>query len=218
MYGGARHQLENSQTDMFILGDIGDYKNVDDLVAISSGALIGINLGVILSRFGGVGGYSLNTYFDTFGLEGILANSSFVVILFQIVRWFYSTFYAVGRPWSPFVFVCMLISAQVIHDLIIYYGMLKSLPSGKNEMIDALKRYAAENGSRALTGHVAFLILVAILAMFLKEASLLFGIILVSVSLYSIPFVLNTAGPKPPPPPPPPKKEGYEQRIIGPSF
>lgn len=218
MYGGARHQLENSQTDMFILGDIGDYKNVDDLVAISSGALIGINLGVILSRFGGVGGYSLNAYFDTFGLEGILANTSFVVILFQIVRWFYSTFYAVGRPWSPFVFVCMLIGAQVIHDLIIYYGMLKSLPSGKNEMIDALKRYAGENGSRALTGHVAFLILVSILAMFLKEASLLFGIILVAVSLYSIPFVLNAAGPKPPPPPPPPKKEGYEQRIIGPSF
>jgi len=222
MYGGARqqHQLETSQqTDMFILGDIGDYKDVGDILAIASASLIGIDLGVLLSRFGGLGGYSLNTYFDTFGLEGILANTSFVVILFQIARWFYTTFYAVGRPWSPFVFVCILIAVQVVHDLIFYYGPLKTIPAGKNEMIDALKRYAAENGSRALTGHVAFLIVVGVIAMFLKESSLIFTFILVNVSLYMLPFLLTTSGPKPPPPPPPPpKKDPYQQGLASPRF
>jgi len=224
MYGGARqqqyHQLESSQqTDMFILGDVGDYKDVGDIVAIASASLIGTELAILLSRFVGAGGFSLNSYFDTFGLEGVLANTSFLVILFQITRWFYTTFYAVGRPWSPFVFVCMLISAQVIHDLIFYHGVLKSIPAGKNEMIDALKRYAAENGSRALTAHVGFLIIVGIIAMFLKESSLLFTYILVNVSLYMLPFLLNTAGPKPPPPPPPPpKKDPYEQGMAGPRF
>jgi hypothetical protein len=219
MYGGARQLEAPQQTDMFILGDIGDYKNVDDIVAISSASLIGMNLGVLLSKFGGLGGYSLNMYFDTFGLEGILANTSFVVILFQIARWFYTTFYAVGRPWSPFVFVCVLMSVEIIHDLIFYYGPLKTIPAGKNEMIDALKRYAAENGSRALTGHLAFLIVVGILAMFLKESSVLFTFILVSISLYILPFLLTTSGPKPPPPPPPPpKKDPYEQGMMGQRF
>ena len=221
MYGGARqHQLEISQqTEMFVLGDIGDYKNVDDIFAIASASLIGMDIGVLLSRFGGLGGYSLNTYFDTFGLEGILANISYIVILFQIARWFYTTFYAVGRPWSPFVFVCVVIAVQVVHDLIFYYGPLKTIPAGKNEMIDALKRYAAENGSRAISGHVAILILISAIAMVLKESSMLFTFLLISVSLYSLPFLLNTSGPKPPPPPPPPpKKEPFEQRLTGPRF
>ena len=221
MYGGARqHQLEISQqTEMFVLGDIGDYKNVDDIFAIASASLIGMDIGVLLSRFGGLGGYSLNTYFDTFGLEGILANISYIVILFQIARWFYTTFYAVGRPWSPFVFVCVVIAVQVVHDLIFYYGPLKTIPAGKNEMIDTLKRYAAENGSRAISGHVGFLIIISAIAMFLKESSMLFTFILISVSLYSLPFLLNTSGPKPPPPPPPPpKKDPFEQRLTGPRF
>ena len=219
MYGGARQLEASQQTDMFILGDIGDYKDVTDIVAIASASLIGIDLGILLSRLGGLGGYSLNTYFDTFGLEGVLANTSFVVILFQIARWFYTTFYAVGRPWSPFVFVCMLIAVQVLHDLIFYYCPLKTIPTGKNEMIDALKRYAAENGSRALTGHIAFLIVVATIAMFLKESSLIFTFILVNIGFYILPFLLNTVGPKPPPPPPPPpKKDPYEQGLTGPRF
>lgn len=223
MYGGARqqhHQLEApQQTDMFILGDIGDYKDVNDIVSIASASLIGMNLGVILSRFGGLGGYSLNTYFDTFGLEGVLANTSFVVILFQLARWLYTTLYAVGRPWSPFVFICTLIAVEVLHDIIFYYGPLKTIPAGKNDMIDALKRYAAENGPRALTGHISFLIVVGLIAMFLKESSLLFTFILVNVSLYMLPFLLNTSGPKPPPPPPPaPKKGPYEQSLTGPRF
>lgn len=219
MYGGARQLELPQQTDMFILGDIGDYKNVDDIVAVASASLIGMDLAVLLSRLGGLGGYSLNTYFDTFGLEGALANTSFVVILFQIARWFYTTFYAVSRPWSPFVFVCILMALQVVHDLIFYNAVLKSIPAGKNEMIDALKRYAAENGSRALTVHVALLIFISIIAMFLKESSVLFIFVLVTVSLYALPFLLNTAGPKPPPPPPPPpKKDPFEQRLTGPRF
>jgi len=204
---------------MFILGDIGDYKDVGDIVAIASASLIGVDLSILLSRVGGLGGFSLNAYFDSFGLEGILANTSFVVILFQIARWFYTTFYAVGRPWSPFVFVCMLIAIQVVHDIIFYYGPLKTIPAGKNEIIDALKRYAAENGSRALTGNSAFLIVVGILAMFLKESSLLFTFVIVNLSFYMLPFLLNTAGPKPPPPPPPPpKKDPYEQGMASPRF
>jgi hypothetical protein len=51
------------------------------------------------------------------------------------------------------------------------------------------------------------LIFVAMAAMFLKERSLMFIVMTSVVTLYLLPFVLTTFGPKPPPPPPPPKKE-----------
>lgn len=221
MYGGARqqHQLQVSQqTDMFILGDIGEFKTVGDMVPIAAASLIGVDVGILLSRFAGVGGYSLNTYFDTFGLEGVVANVFLLMLIFQLARWGYTTFYTSGqRPWSPFVFVCCAIAVQILHDLFIYYGPLKSIPAGKNEMVDALRRYAAENGSRAITGNSALIVLVSIIAMFLRESSDLFIFLLSAISLYALPFLLNTLGPKPPPPPPPPpKKDPFEQRITGP--
>jgi hypothetical protein len=205
-------------SELFVLGDIGNYKEINDFAPIISASLIGINTAVTLSRFGSMGGLSMNAYFDTFGLEGILANTSFMVIMFQMARWAYTTFYTSGeRPWSPFVFVCILIAIEFLHDLIFYYGPLKSIPSGKNDMIDALKRYAAENGSRALAGHAAFLIFVAVIAMFLKESTFLFTFIVVNVTLYMLPFMITTLGPKPPPPPPPPpsqeKKEGFRWTV-----
>ena len=205
-------------SELFVLGDIGNYKEINDFAPIISASLIGINTAVTLSRFGSMGGLSMNAYFDTFGLEGILANTSFMVIMFQMARWAYTTFYTSGeRPWSPFVFVCILIAIEFLHDLIFYYGPLKSIPSGKNDMIDALKRYAAENGSRALAGHAAFLIFVAVIAMFLKESTFLFTFIVVNVTLYMLPFMITTLGPKPPPPPPPPpsqeKKGGFRWTV-----
>ena len=218
MYGGARQLQVSQQTDMFILGDIGEFKTVGDMVPIAAASLIGVDLGVMLSRFAGVGGYSLNTYFDTFGLEGVIANVFLLMLIFQMARWGYTTFYTSGqRPWSPFVFVCCAIGVQVLHDLFMYYGPLKGIPAGKNEMVDALKRYAAENGSRAITGNSAMIVLVSIIAMFLRESSDLFLFLLSAISLYALPFLLNTAGPKPPPPPPPPpKKDPFEQRLTGP--
>ena len=185
-------------TDYFILGDIGDYKEMNDIAPIISASLIGMNFVVLLSKFGSLGGLSMNAYFDTFGLEGILANTSFMVIIFQIARWIYTTFYTRGdRPWSPFVFICVLLAVEFVHDLIFYYGPLKSIPSGKNDMIDALKKYAAENGSRALAGHAVFLIFVGVIAMFLKESTFLFSFVVVSVTLYMLPFMMTTIGTKP---------------------
>jgi hypothetical protein len=97
--------------------------------------------------------------------------------------------------------------------MIIYYGPLKSIPAGKNELVDSLKRYAGENGSRALTGHAAFLIFVGVIAMFLKESSSLFTFVIMAITLYTIPFMLTTAGPRPPPPPKEEKKAAPQWNV-----
>ena len=208
--GGAEEAIK--------LGDISHYDELSDLGSIASASLVGLNLALVGGRIGGLGGLSLNAFFDTFGIEGFLSNISLILILFQAARWGYTTFYNVGgsRPWSPFVFVCILIFIQLIHDLVFYYGAINVLPSGKNEMIDVLKKYSAENGSRALGAHSVFLIIVAVIAMFLKEASLVFGFIVTTVAVYLMPFIIATFGPKPAPPPK--KVEKKESFGYGPRY
>jgi len=199
---------KGSQDDFFRLGDIGDYKVTDDILPIGSATIIAINFAAMLTRMGIIGGNSLNTFFDTFGLEGILANTSLIVIMFQIARWGYTKAYTeTGHSWSPFVFVCALLVVQLLHDVFFYYGAINAIPIGNNEMIDALKKYSKEHGSRALAGHAAFLIFVAVLAMFFKERTFLFTFIAVNLTLYMLPFVITTFGPKPPPPPVVEKKQ-----------
>ena len=194
--------------ELFTLGDISDYNNPDDILPIGSATVIAINFVAALSRSGLIGGQSLNTYIDTFGLEGALANITLVLILFQIARWSYTKFYTeTSHGWSPFVFVCALIVVQMIHDVVFYYGAINMIPGGKNEMIDVLKKYSNEHGPRALAAHAAFLIFVGIIAMFFKERSFIFLFIVTTVAFYALPYVITTFGPKPPPPPPPPPSE-----------
>lgn len=205
-----------SHDDIFRLGDIGDYKVTDDIIPIGSATIIAINFAAMLTRVGLIGGYSLNTFFDTFGLEGILANVSLIVIMFQVARWGYTKAYTeTGHAWSPFVFVCSLIVVQLLHDVLFYYGAINAIPIGNNEMIDALKKYANEHGPRALAGHAAFLIFVGVLAMFFKERSFLFTFIAVNLTLYVLPFVITTFGPKPPAPKPAPEKKQARPEMPG---
>jgi hypothetical protein len=116
MYGGA-------QTEMFLLGNIGDYTTVEDILPIGVASLVGLDIGLLLARFAGVGGFSLNSYFDTFGLEGVLTLITLLILELQFARWGYGTFYASSvKPWSPFVFVCTVFAVQILHDLTVYYG------------------------------------------------------------------------------------------------
>lgn len=207
----------------FKLGDIGDYKDSGDLWPIISAAIVTMNLSVLATKFGGIGGLSLNSYFDTFGLEGLLANTSWIVILFQIARWAYTSFYTnlYNKPWSPFVFVVVLLAVQIVHDLIFYYGLLNYIPLHNNDMLDSLRRYSDENGRRALGSHSTYFILSAVIAMYLKETSFIFGFIIVNVALYLLPFLLTTVVRKTPPAPQqqaaakPAQKETFDGRNGG---
>jgi len=192
-------EFKASADEFFKLGDIGDYKSADDIIPIGSATVVAINAATMLTKLGVIGGQSLNAYFNTFGLEGILANVSLIVIMFQVARWLYTTFYAKTHPWSPFVFVCVLIFVQLIHDLLFYYGAINLIPSGNNEMIDALKKYSKEHGPRALAAHSAFLIFVGAIAMFFKERSIIFTVITVTLMMYLLPYIITTFGPKPAP-------------------
>ena len=189
------------------LSDISDFKEIKDIGTISVAGIFTTLLVLLSTRIGGFGGVPMNTFFDMFGIEGIISMVMLVVILFQITRYFYTIFYEKGgKTWSPFVFICFLLGVHLVHDLVFYFGVLTQLPKGKNDMIDIVRAIAASNGAYTVAVHSALLILTALVAMILQDVSDLAKIVLFGVILYIIPYVLAIHFPKPAPPPPPPKK------------
>jgi len=203
MEGGAQ------TTSKFELGDIGDYRSADDIFVIFGASIFSLSLITIAARIGGLGGVPLNTYFDMFGLEGILSNAMLLVILIQIARYLYSTLYtSYGKGWSPFVFLCFVLIAQVLHDVLFYYGVIKVVPPGVNEMIDVLRAYANLNNLNAIGGHAILILITALSAMIMCDMSVVTRILGGAVFLYIFPFILSIVSKKPAPPPvATPKKE-----------
>jgi len=191
------------------LSNIGKYESVDEIATIANAGLFTTLLAIVSARIGQVGGTSLNTYFEVFGLEGIVSCVMLVAILFQIARYFYTTLYATyERAWSPFIFICFLLGTQVVSDLAFYYGVVNVLKEKQNYMIDMIRKYIGENKWGALGGHSVFIVLTALVAMILNESSDLSKIVLFGVVAFLIPYALSIRYMKPAPPvpvAPPPK-------------
>jgi hypothetical protein len=204
--------------DSLEFADIGDYKNLDDSFTIAIASLFTMWLGIILARTTELGSRSLNSMFDTFGLEAVLGHTSLVVLLFFFARYLYTAFYSsYGKIWSPFIFLCVLLIVQMAHDLLMYYGVLQTVPFGKNELIDSLKEYAKENSTRALAANAAFFTATAGIAMITKDISDLAKFMILVVTLYAIPYSLSIIHKKvvAAPPPPPPKQKETMRDIRG---
>jgi hypothetical protein len=197
------------------LSDISDYHNIDDLYTIINSSFFSITLLLVATRIGNLGGLSLNTYFDIFGVEGVLSNTMLITIIFQVTRYFYTVLYAkADKSWSPFVFICGLVVVQILHDILFYYGVINLLPSGKNDMIDILKQYSKENSTAAIGGHSGLFILTALVAMIMNDMDMISKAVLFGIILYSLPYILSIVYKKPAPPPPPKKEEIKDKRMF----
>jgi len=189
------------------LGDIGDYTEINHFGGITLAGTFTSFLVVLSTRLANFGGVPLNTFFDMFGMEGVLSIVVLILVLFQITRYLYTVFYKnSGKAWSPFVFICFLLGVHLVHDLVFFFAVISQLPKGKNDMIDILRAMTASNKTYALLTHSTFLILTALVAMMVDDMSDLAKLVVFAVVLYLLPYTLAIHSPKPPPPPPPPKK------------
>jgi len=194
----------------FELSDIGDYRSADDIFVIAGASIFALLLLTIAARIGGLGGIPLNTYFDAFGLEGILSNAMILIILIQIARYLYSTLYtSSGKAWSPFIFLCFVLIAQAGFDLFFYYGVINVVPQGVNDMVDVLRAYSKQTTLNTMGSHAVLILVAALTAMVMCDMSLVTRLLTGAVVLLLFPFVLSivTKKPAPPPPPPQPPKE-----------
>lgn len=193
---------------LLTLADIGDFRKVDELATVTEASLFSSLLVLLAARIGNVGGPALNEVFNQFGLESVLGLVTQETILLQIARYFYWVAYgSYGKPWSPFIFVCMAVAIQLLYDAALKYGIFGIIPKGKNDLVDAVRKYFFDADTMVFVGHSILVAGIAIIAMILHEVADLPRYVFLSVVIFGIVLSLSGIAAKPAPPPPPPKKK-----------
>ena len=89
----------------------------------------------------------------------------------------------------------LLVAVQMLHDMIFYFGVIKNIPQGNNEMMDLFKKYAEDMGGMVYGGDAMLVISSALLAMAYKAIPTTSFIVISSLVVYAMPFILYTRNP-----------------------
>ncbi len=179
-------------TNINDLPNISDFKDVSNLPFLIAGILFIDVFVLFLVRYYQIGGKSLNLWYDTFGLEGVIADVGIIFLGFLLAQYIYSFYIAPTYGWSPFLFVLLLVGIQLLHDTAFYYGVIKPIPKGHNSMIDVYKIYAEENGGKILAGDALLMIGSAVATFGLLSMPVPAAVFITALTVYTLPHILNT--------------------------
>jgi len=185
----------SEQLKSFELGDISNFREVSDLLYIFFGILTVDVIVLFLTRYYKVGGEYLNEWYDKFDLLAVLADVMIILIGFLIARYLYTLYFYEKFGWSPIYFMILLVVVQLIHDIIFYFGVIKPIPEGHNQMMDVFKRYADDLGGVVLGGDALLMIFSALFAMIYKSISVDKFYTINSLVVYALPYILFTRNP-----------------------
>lgn len=176
--------------------DIGDYKNMKDLLYIFLAVLFVDVVVIFMTRFfPEVFGQSLNRWYDLFGLNAVIADVMIIFIGFLLARYIYTGYikdkFAEGQ-WSPLMFTGTLVGTQILHDLAFYFGVITQVPRGHNAMMDVFKDYAASGGAKILFGDALMCIASVGATAVLKQQPMHLVAAFGSLVAYALPYILYT--------------------------
>jgi hypothetical protein len=175
--------------------DIGNYKQVSDLVYIIIAVLVVEVAIIFLVRYSPeMFGQVLNRWYDKFGFSAVVIDIGIVIIGFMLTRYVYSEYikqkYAKGK-WDVVKFLGTLVGITAIHDLLFYYGIINQVPRGHNSIIDTFKDYSAA-GPKIIAGDSIIMVLSAGIAMLLKSQPSHILASIGTLAVYTIPYILQT--------------------------
>jgi hypothetical protein len=172
--------------------DISEYENISDWVYIGVAVLVVEVIVICLVRFfPDVFGKSLNIWYNRFKLSAVLSDVFIILIGFGIARYAYTEFVYPKYDWNPVYFTLTTVLIQLAHDILFYLGVIKTIPSGDNSIIDLFKEYSS-GGVKILAGDSLMIIGSSILAMILKSSSPHVVASVGLVAVYIVPYILET--------------------------
>lgn len=176
------------------LPNISEFSNLSHLPYLIAAILIVDVAALFLTRYAPekVGGDTLNEWYDRFGLEGVIADVGVILLGFVLAQFVYTRYIAPTYGWKPFFFVLLVVGIQIVHDLIFYYGVIRPMPKGVNDMIDTYKRYAEENGGLIIPGDSLLMIGSALVAFGLESIRPEWAALAGILGAYTLPHILNT--------------------------
>ena len=170
-----------------IFKDISNFNNVNDYLPILNGSL-NADLIIIFLLYHGVFNSSLlKKWYKKYQLSAVIADVLILVIGIILARFFYKYFFTSFNIWK---FTGLAVIIQIIHD-VLFYWFFKTVPRGYNDMLDFFKDYASEVGVGAILGDSFMMIIACLLSSYFATYSLNSNLIILIVSLYFFPYLIN---------------------------
>lgn len=177
-----------------LLGDITDSSNVGDWAYILLAILIVDIVVLFLTRFfPDALGKNLNVWYEKFGLSAVISDVFIIAIGFWLARLAYNYYQPkLADGFNLWLFLAILVGVQLIHDIFFYLAVIKPIPRGHNRMMDVFKDYAESGGAKILAADGAMMVASALIAMVLKEAPPDTTVFVGLLSIYTLPYILET--------------------------
>ena len=167
--------------------DISNFNNVNDYLPILNGSL-NADLIIIFLLYHGIFNSSLlKKWYKKYQLSAVIADVLILVIGIILARFFYKYFFTSFNIWK---FTGLAVIIQIIHD-VLFYWFFKTVPRGYNDMLDFFKDYASEVGVGAILGDSFMMIIACLLSSYFATYSLNSNLIILIVSLYFFPYLIN---------------------------
>ena len=167
--------------------DISNFNNVNDYLPILNGC-IGADLIIIFLLYHGVfKSRLLKQWYTKYQWSAVIADVLILVIGIILARYFYGYLFTSFNIWK---FTGLAVTIQIIHDLL-FYWFFKSVPTGYNAMFDFFKAYAVEVGAGAILGDSFMMVIACLLSSHVATYSVNSNLILLVVSLYLFPYMIN---------------------------
>ena len=170
-----------------IFQDISNFNNVSDYLPILNGCINADLIIIFLLYHGVFKSFYLKKWYKKYQLSAVIADVLILVIGIIIARYLYKYFFGAFNIWK---FTGLAVIIQIIHD-ILFYWFFKTIPRGYNSMLDFFKDYANEVGVGAILGDSFMMILATLLSSHFATYSLNGNIIILILSLYFIPYMIN---------------------------
>ena len=170
-----------------MLGDISNINNNIDLVHILTAVLIVDMVIILIARDTTIFGKTINKWYNKFTITAVVLDVLIIMIGFIITRYIFNIF---NITFSPEIFIIILVTVHIVHDIGLYLFVIVPYPEGNNQIIDVYKEYASEHGNRIIAADSITVITSGLLAMYLKDKEFHETTSLLICTLYIIPYFL----------------------------
>ena len=186
-------QVPQPQQPSSTTPDISDMYELSDWMYILVGVVLIEVLFLFLIRyFPDIFGKYINIWYNRFKLSAVIADVGIILIGFAISRYVYTEFIYPRYDWSPAYFTLTTVGVQVIHDLLFYMGVIKTVPTGENSMMDVFKGYAEEKGAKIIVADSSMMVGSSLLAMAMKSLAPQTVVFVGLLAAYAVPYFLET--------------------------
>jgi len=170
-----------------IVNNISNFNKVSDYLPILNGCITADLIIIFLLYHGVFNSVYLKQWYKTYQLSAVIADVLILVIGIIIARFLYKYFFDEFNIWK---FTGLAVIIQIIHD-ILFYLFFKTVPIGYNAMLDFFKDYAKEVGTGAILGDSFMMIIACLFSSHFATYSLNTNIIILVISCYFIPYMIN---------------------------